>query len=863
MVQASSSLLVEGRYESVRELRRNSLAAVFEAFDGEFQSWCELTITTARGAPVADAQFEAELSRLPPDPYLITPSSIGYSREGALCTAARMPTGSPMRTWLAQGQCLPTPNAVELVIRASSGVAAAHELGLFHHGLCPEALLISRRQDGTVTCRVSDFGLLRHHIQTHSWQMSAPVEAEFSRYLAPERWWSTWPAAADVYSLGAVLYELVFGVAPPLGGIVSALPASSAQLPGPLAAALRRALAPDPAERMASITEFADALAPFASGPFGELPQGLTLPEGGSGQVPRAKMLYPATDAAPIVESPVRAAAAAAAPNAPASAPLPHVRVDDDVLISVYRPKAVEPGKWYTLLAYAHLGAKRPDDPPDALDPIEEVKRRAATVLAERGKDYRATTQEALLGLPEGGLVRFVPQVPGVEFNPPMRSFAWYERIHEESFKLRTQTFAHGTVLRGKLTAYLDSILLADVQLSFTVVDQEADTSETVHDSAHAYRKIFASYSHRDREIVEQFNLVVGALGDRYLIDVRDLRSGEVWDQRLERLIEQADVFQLFWSSHSMRSPFCRQEWEHALALARPDFIRPVYWEDPMPCDTAKQLPPPQLARLHFACLAMQPLVQPGLVSLTPDSKDLDSSTPLPGVAPGLDAPCGARSEAYAPVAAPPVAAAPVAAPSHFEMALPMGRAARPKSVVRRALLWAPLVAAAGVALLAVPLTRSMSAGPATVPPPPTISVDAPKAPLARLEAELERTQRLQRDLEQRIAQQPPATERAQLQAELRTVRARRESTEIMLAEQAIEQKLATSTDPAERSRLEQELDDTRARLSRRRAGAGAKTGPSGTLACAPGDPLCSPDLVPSVEKPDPLRRTVPPRQTD
>ena len=47
--------------------------------------------------------------------------------------------------------------------------------------------------------------------------------------------------------------------------------------------------------------------------------------------------------------------------------------------------------------------------------------------------------------------------------------------------------------------------------------------------------------------------------------------------------IRAADVFQLFWSRNSMTSPWVRQEWEYALSLGRAHFIRPTYWETPMP----------------------------------------------------------------------------------------------------------------------------------------------------------------------------------------------------------------------------------------------------------------------------------------
>ena len=67
------------------------------------------------------------------------------------------------------------------------------------------------------------------------------------------------------------------------------------------------------------------------------------------------------------------------------------------------------------------------------------------------------------------------------------------------------------------------------------------------------------------------------------MTDQRDLRSGETWSPRLLELIDQADVFQLFWSTAAMRSAHVRCEWEHALSLGRSAFVRPTYWEDPLP----------------------------------------------------------------------------------------------------------------------------------------------------------------------------------------------------------------------------------------------------------------------------------------
>jgi len=278
--------------------------------------------------------------------------------------------------------------------------------------------------------------------------------------------------------------------------------------------------------------------------------------------------------------------------------------LDENVQFTLYRPKAIVPQKWYSLLAFAHLSEKREDAPEDEPDPVAEVRQQAQRILGEQADEYQNLTQDTLQAIPREGTITFLPTMPGVEFNPASRSFTWEESVHREDFRLRARQSGHGgRVLKGRLSVFLGSILLADIPLSIRVDSHETSKKqkkplEEVH--ARPYRKIFASYSHRDIEVVEQFERFAEAMGDRYLRDVTYLRSGELWGNKLEEMIVEADIFQLFWSSNSMTSPFVRQEWEYALSLQRPNFIRPTYWEEPLPVKPDQKLPPEELMRLHF-----------------------------------------------------------------------------------------------------------------------------------------------------------------------------------------------------------------------------------------------------------------------
>ena len=145
---------------------------------------------------------------------------------------------------------------------------------------------------------------------------------------------------------------------------------------------------------------------------------------------------------------------------------------------------------------------------------------------------------------------------------------------------------------------------MAEVRLDFPIVSTpDSRTIEQPLASAPAtpFRRVFPSYSRRDLQVVEQIELYSKTLGDDYLRDLVSIRPGEEWNPRLQELIAKADVFQLFWSSNSANSRFVEEEWRFAAGLRRPYFIRPTYWEDPIPD------PPGELAAIHFQKLWIRP----------------------------------------------------------------------------------------------------------------------------------------------------------------------------------------------------------------------------------------------------------------
>ncbi len=318
------------------------------------------------------------------------------------------------------------------------------------------------------------------------------------------------------------------------------------------------------------------------------------------------------------------------------TAPPPPAAVHEDVQFTVYRPNNVRPARWYLLLAFAHRGGLVEDDDGNLIDPVQMVERQARALLSDQEVPFDSVRTDATEAVSIGSDLVLEPWLEQGEFNPPRATIQWVEHVHRVEFRMRVPDPAAGRPVRGGLRVFSGPVLIGELTFRIPVRAPPPAPQDSVREAVRPFRQIFASYSHLDTEVVQAVARYVGATGDRYFIDVQNLRSGERWERRLEELIDEADVFQLFWSRNAMRSRFVRQELEYALRPGRDYFVRPVYWEEPLPTDEAEGLPPAEVLALHFSLIgvpASVPVPAPAAAAPVQAPVPMPAQAPIPPMA--------------------------------------------------------------------------------------------------------------------------------------------------------------------------------------------------------------------------------------
>lgn len=164
--------------------------------------------------------------------------------DGELIVAMRLVKGSDLRHLIdKEGPLLPG-RALDLLGQIADALDAAHAAGIVHRDVKPHNILVEGDR-----AYLSDFGLAKAFDESTAGSASVVGTAQ---YMSPEQWrGDSIGPAADVYSLGCVLYEALTGIAP-FGRAESD---TEPELPEGIDGAIRRAVAKDPARRYRSAGE--------------------------------------------------------------------------------------------------------------------------------------------------------------------------------------------------------------------------------------------------------------------------------------------------------------------------------------------------------------------------------------------------------------------------------------------------------------------------------------------------------------------------------------------------------------------------------------------------------------------------------
>jgi hypothetical protein len=259
---------------------------------------------------------------------------------------------------------------------------------------------------------------------------------------------------------------------------------------------------------------------------------------------------------------------------------------EERVEFSAYFPTTLRQDTWSTMLVYAHV--------PSARNEVQEDSDKVFYGLPTRPGSSLVPSS---LGISRGAEIEVVPSMAGCEFNPPRASILWLEDWHRLSFRVCAHAAAD-KYRTGSVRLYVGPVLVGELPLWADIGRPDAEpTGDISVNRRRPYQAIFVSYSHQDDKVIAALERAYQVLGLKYLRDIRELRSGQQWNDALLEKIGEADVFQLCWSNAAAASVHVEREWRHALGLQRSDFIRPVFWETPMPP------PPAELEPIHFARL--------------------------------------------------------------------------------------------------------------------------------------------------------------------------------------------------------------------------------------------------------------------
>jgi len=263
--------LIADRYELEELVGTGGMSSVYRAHDSLLERHVALKVMheqlLGEGEHVERFRREARLAAQLSHPNIVTVIDRG-EQEGRQFIVFEYVEGENLKALVEREAPLAEREAIELALQVADGLAFAHAHGLVHRDVKPQNVLLT--EDGRA--KVTDFGIARSIDVQHGLTQTGTVMGT-SDYISPEQArGGPVDDCSDIYSLGAVLYELLTGDVPFSGENFVSVAMQHINEPPPsvrerrpelsprVDAAVRKAMAKDRDDRFGSMEEFAAEL---------------------------------------------------------------------------------------------------------------------------------------------------------------------------------------------------------------------------------------------------------------------------------------------------------------------------------------------------------------------------------------------------------------------------------------------------------------------------------------------------------------------------------------------------------------------------------------------------------------------------
>src|SRR5262245_13426555 len=273
-----------GAYAVISELGRGGMGAVYlaERADGQFEKRVAIKVLK-RGTDTDEVlrrfRIERQILANLEHPNITRLLDAGTTRDGLPYFVMEFVEGMPI-TKFVRRKNMDLRGRLELFLKVCSAVELAHRQHIIHRDIKPGNVLASEDCE----LKLLDFGIAKLvSVHPDNGEVTVAAECRFTPiYAAPEQ--SAGRAAtiaSDVYSLGALLYELLTNKPPPgssnsnslendptglLPGHVIPDPKTKRQLRGQLHQIVAKAIRRDPAQRYSSVAELSKDVERYLDG---------------------------------------------------------------------------------------------------------------------------------------------------------------------------------------------------------------------------------------------------------------------------------------------------------------------------------------------------------------------------------------------------------------------------------------------------------------------------------------------------------------------------------------------------------------------------------------------------------------------